>query len=64
MIRTVGDRMKVKASGGVRTWETAVGYLSQGCDRLGVASTEQILEKPAESDCSCGCGGEKPKGDY
>lgn len=66
MIRTVGDRMKVKASGGVRTWETAVAYLRQGCDRLGVASTEQILEKPAESDCGCGCsgGGEKPKGDY
>ena len=44
MIKTVGNRMGVKASGGVRTWETAVGYLKQGCKRLGVASTEAVLD--------------------
>jgi deoxyribose-phosphate aldolase len=44
MIKTVGKRMGVKASGGVRTWETAVGYLKQGCTRLGVASTEAVLD--------------------
>ena len=44
MIQTVGETMGVKASGGVRTWETAVGYLDQGCRRLGVASTEQVLD--------------------
>ncbi|MDR1887391.1 MAG: deoxyribose-phosphate aldolase [Prevotellaceae bacterium] len=43
MIRTVGNRMKIKASGGIRTWETAVGYLNQGVDRLGTASTETVL---------------------
>ena len=43
MIRTVGETMSVKASGGVRVWETAVGYLDQGCKRLGVASTVQVL---------------------
>ena len=43
MIDTVGQTMKIKASGGVRTWETAVGYLDQGCQRLGVASTVQVL---------------------
>jgi len=43
MIKTVGQTMGVKASGGIRTWETAVGYLDQGCKRLGVASTENVL---------------------
>lgn len=44
MLKTVGKTMKVKASGGVRTWETAVAYLKQGCSRLGVASTEAVLD--------------------
>jgi len=51
MIKTVGETMGVKASGGVRDWATAVGYLDQGCKRLGVASTEAILDgAPAGSD--------------
>lgn len=44
MIKTVGKTMGVKASGGVRSYETAVGYLDQGCKRLGVASTEAVLD--------------------
>jgi len=44
MIRTVGAGLGVKASGGVRSWETAVAYLEQGCKRLGVASTEKVLD--------------------
>lgn len=48
MIRTVGRTMGVKASGGVRTWEAAVGYLGQGCKRLGVASTEKVLDGAPE----------------
>jgi len=36
--------MQVKASGGIRTWQDAVGYLNQGCDRLGVGSTEAVLD--------------------
>ena len=44
MLNAVGKTMGVKASGGVRTWETAVGYLKQGCTRLGVASSEAILD--------------------
>ncbi len=43
MFRTVGKEMKLKASGGIRTWETAVAYLDQGCSRLGASSTEAIL---------------------
>ena len=44
MVKTVGQTMGVKASGGVRDWATAVAYLDQGCKRLGVASTEAILD--------------------
>jgi deoxyribose-phosphate aldolase len=51
MMKTVGDTMGVKASGGVRSWETAVGYLEQGCKRLGAASTEAILDgAPADDE--------------
>jgi deoxyribose-phosphate aldolase len=48
MIRTVGDSMQVKASGGIRSWEQATGYLDQGCSRLGIGSTEAVLDgRPA-----------------
>jgi deoxyribose-phosphate aldolase len=44
MMRTVGNKMGVKPSGGIRSWDTAVGYLRQGVHRLGVGSTEAILD--------------------
>jgi len=44
MIKTVGTRMKVKPSGGIRNWETAVAYLEQGADRLGIGSTVAVLD--------------------
>jgi len=44
MMTTVGKTMGVKAACGVRSWETAVGYLEQGCTRLGVGSTEKVLD--------------------
>lgn len=43
MIKTVGDRMMIKPSGGIRDWETAVAFLEQGADRLGIGSTEAVL---------------------
>ena len=43
MIKTVGDKMQVKASGGIRSWDEAVAYLEQGVDRLGVGSTAAVL---------------------
>ncbi|NQU87563.1 MAG: deoxyribose-phosphate aldolase [Mariniphaga sp.] len=52
MVNTVGHKMKVKASGGIRNWETAVAFLDQGADRLGVGSTEAVLN------------GADAKGDY
>ncbi len=52
MLKTVGDKMKVKASGGIRSWEDAVAFLDQGADRLGIGSTEAVLN------------GAKAEGDY
>jgi deoxyribose-phosphate aldolase len=43
MLKTVGDRMMVKPSGGIRDWETAVAFLEQGANRLGIGSTEAVL---------------------
>lgn len=43
MVKTVGGKMKVKASGGIRTWDEAIAFLHQGADRLGVGSTEAVL---------------------
>ncbi len=44
MVKTVGGVMKVKPSGGIRDWDTAVAYLKQGADRLGIGSTEAVLD--------------------
>jgi deoxyribose-phosphate aldolase len=49
MLRTVGDRMKVKSSGGIRDWNTAVAYLQQGVHRLGTGSTETVLDGEPEN---------------
>jgi len=44
MVKTVGDTMKIKASGGLRNWASAVAYLDQGCSRLGIGATEAVLD--------------------
>lgn len=44
MIKTVAPRLQVKASGGIRDWQTAVAYLDKGCSRLGIGSTEAVLD--------------------
>ena len=43
MVKTVGGKMGVKASGGIRTWEQAVAYLDQGATRLGIGATATVL---------------------
>ena len=45
MLRTVGGRLGVKASGGIRSWEACVQYLAMGCARIGVGSAAQILDE-------------------
>ena len=44
MLDTVGGRLGVKASGGIRTWDDAVMYLDMGCTRLGVGDAATILD--------------------
>ena len=44
MDKTVGGKMGIKASGGIRTWVQAVGYLEQGATRLGIGATETVLD--------------------
>ncbi len=44
MVRTVGGKMGVKASGGIRTRAQAIGYLEQGATRLGIGATRAVLE--------------------
>jgi len=44
MVKTVGGKMGVKASGGIRTWEQAVAYLEQGATRLGIGATATVLD--------------------
>jgi len=48
MMKTVGATMGVKASGGIRDYDTAAAYLAQGCKRLGVGSTEKVLDGAPE----------------
>jgi len=43
MVKTVGGRMGIKASGGIRTWDQAVAYLEQGATRLGIGDTRAVL---------------------
>ena len=43
MVKTVGGKVKIKASGGIRDWKTAVAFLEQGADRLGIGATDAVL---------------------
>lgn len=45
MKKTVGDKAKVKASGGVKDYETAKKYIEIGAERLGTSSGINIVEK-------------------
>ncbi|MGZ0712995.1 deoxyribose-phosphate aldolase (plasmid) [Coraliomargarita sp. W4R53] len=44
MKNTVGDRLEVKASGGIRTRSDAEAMIAAGASRLGLSSTRAILE--------------------
>lgn len=43
MRRTVGDRLGVKAAGGIRTLSAALALLEAGADRLGTSSGEALM---------------------
>lgn len=44
MAATVGGRLGVKASGGIRDWDTAVAMIIAGATRLGLSGTATVLE--------------------
>jgi deoxyribose-phosphate aldolase len=44
MAQTVGDRLGVKASGGIRTAQDAVTMLNAGATRLGLSGTRAVLD--------------------
>jgi len=43
MRQTVGQSIGVKASGGIRTWDSAVAMIEAGATRIGTSSTRAIL---------------------
>lgn len=43
MAETVGGRLGVKASGGIRDWDTAVAMVAAGATRLGVSGSRAVL---------------------
>ncbi len=44
MARTVGGRLGVKASGGIRTYEAAIAMIDAGATRLGLSGTRAVLD--------------------
>lgn len=44
MAETVGGRLGVKASGGIRTWDDAVAMIEAGATRLGLSGTRAVLD--------------------
>ncbi len=44
MARTVGGRLGVKASGGIRTTEAALAMIDAGATRLGLSGTRAVLD--------------------
>lgn len=49
MAATVGGRLGVKASGGIRDWATAQAVVAAGATRLGLSGTRAVLEGAAAS---------------
>lgn len=44
MAETVGGRLGVKASGGIRTAEAALAMIEAGATRLGLSGTRAVLD--------------------
>ena len=45
----IGQAVRMKAAGGVRTREDMEAFIELGCDRIGTSSAISILEGEAES---------------
>ena len=49
MRKTVGDKMGVKASGGIKTYEDAIKMINAGANRLGTSSGIAIMKSAKDS---------------
>lgn len=49
MKKTVGDKMGVKASGGIKTYEDAIKMINAGANRLGTSSGIAIMKSAKEN---------------
>ena len=45
MKKAVGDRIKVKAAGGIRTLDDALAYIEAGAERIGTSAGVKIIEE-------------------
>lgn len=45
MKEVVGDDVKVKAAGGIRSWETCKAMIEAGAERIGTSSSFKIMEE-------------------
>lgn len=45
MRKSVSDKVKVKAAGGIQTLDDCIAFLEAGCDRLGVSRTAAVIEE-------------------
>jgi len=52
MARTVGKRLGIKASGGIRTAEQARKLINAGATRLGLSGTRALLDEICKLDAS------------
>ena len=43
--RYIGQNVKMKAAGGIKTKEDLILFLEEGCDRIGTSSAVDILVK-------------------
>ncbi len=58
--QVVGDKMGVKASGGIRTLDDALAMLGAGANRLGTSSTKAILDELRQRRDEAGAGAGVP----
>ena len=45
----IGENVKIKAAGGIRTREELEAFLSEGCDRIGTSSAVKLLTESTDS---------------
>ena len=49
MKKTVGPDTQVKASGGIRDYDTCMAMIEAGADRIGASASVAIMEKYKET---------------